>query len=63
MLDVVELPPHIEYWLTQRSRFLFIRKCDKDLLQIARKTKSTNDGIVITGNPGIGKLLLLLEFN
>lgn len=56
LVSVVKLPDKVQ-WLTEKSPFLFVRKCDRDLYDIVRKLSDgkPEKGIVITGNPGIGK--------
>eukprot|EP01125_Pyxidicula_operculata_P022264 TRINITY_DN89_c0_g3_i1.p1 TRINITY_DN89_c0_g3~~TRINITY_DN89_c0_g3_i1.p1 ORF type:complete len:168 (-),score=17.62 TRINITY_DN89_c0_g3_i1:291-794(-) len=56
-VSVIKLPTGV-HWLTEKSPFLFVRQCDRDLYDIVRKLaddKSSGKGVIITGNPGIGK--------
>ena len=55
---VVRLSDDNIYWLTEPSPLLFVRKCHADLFDIVMglyKPQLPGRGIVITGNPGIGK--------
>mgnify|MGYP001088076730 CR=1 len=54
-VDVISLPKGI-YWLTEDSRHLFVRKCDKKLYDIVMAcNKGPKTGAIVLGNPGIGK--------
>ena len=58
LVSVIRLPDGTN-WLTEKSPLLFVRKCDKDLYEIARKLADgkPDKGMVITGNPGTGMLM------
>ena len=53
MVEVITLPEGI-YWLTEPSRHLFVRECDKIMYDLVMSRSQSTSGALILGNPGIG---------
>lgn len=63
IVEVISLPEGL-YWITENSRHLFVRQCDKELYDIVMALNNgPYRGAVVLGNPGIGKGNMPLKYS